>query len=52
MVISCEPLKECIMFELSKEGVEFVKKELGRYETPYSAIIPCLFECKKKMEAG
>jgi NADH-quinone oxidoreductase subunit E len=36
------------MFELSKEGQEFVKKELSRYETTYSAIIPCLYRVQKE----
>lgn len=36
------------MFELSPEGVEFVKKEMGRYETKRSAIIPCLFRVQKE----
>lgn len=31
------------MFQLSKEGLEFVKKELARYETKRSAIIPALY---------
>ncbi len=31
------------MFELSAKGKEFVKKELGRYESRDSAIIPCLY---------
>ncbi len=35
-------------FSLSNEGVEFVKKELARYETPYSAIIPSLFRVQKE----
>jgi NADH-quinone oxidoreductase subunit E len=36
------------MFTLSNEGVEFVKKELTRYETPYSAIIPSLYRVQKE----
>ncbi|MCB0362012.1 MAG: NAD(P)H-dependent oxidoreductase subunit E [Bdellovibrionales bacterium] len=36
------------MFELSKEGLEFVKKEMKRYETVRSAIIPCLFRVQKE----
>lgn len=28
---------------MSAEGLAFIKKELTRYETPYSAIIPSLF---------
>jgi len=31
------------MFRLSPEGIEFVKKEMVRYETRLSAIIPCLY---------
>ena len=31
------------MFKLSKEGIEFVKKEMSRYETKLSAVIPCLY---------
>ena len=36
------------MFELSAQGKEFVKKELVRYETKESAIIPCLFMAQKE----
>lgn len=36
------------MFKLSTEGQEFVKKELKRYETPYSAIIPSLYRVQKE----
>lgn len=36
------------MFTLSKEGEEFVKAELKRYETSYSAIIPSLFRVQKE----
>jgi NADH-quinone oxidoreductase subunit E len=35
-------------FNLSPEGIAFVKKELTRYETPYSAIIPSLFRVQKE----
>src|SRR6185312_5927570 len=35
-------------FNLSKEGEEFVKGELKRYETTYSAIIPSLFRVQKE----
>ena len=35
-------------FQLSPEGQEFVKKELKRYETKESAIIPCLFRVQKE----
>lgn len=38
------------MFKLSNEGVEFVKKELARYEAKESAIIPCLYRIQD--EAG
>lgn len=34
-------------FNLSNEVIAFVKKELTRYETPYSAIIPSLFRVQK-----
>ena len=36
------------MFELSNEGKEFVKKELARYETIESAIIPSLYQVQKE----
>ncbi len=36
------------MFELSREGQEFVKKELTRYETKMSAIIPSLFKVQEE----
>ena len=32
-----------MMFKLSPEGIEFVKKEMNRYETKRSSIIPCLY---------
>ncbi len=35
------------MFILSKEAEAFVKTELTRYETKYSAIIPALFRVQK-----
>ena len=35
-------------FQLSTEGQEFVKKELQRYEDPYSAIIPSLYRVQKE----
>ena len=38
------------MFELSTEGQEFVKKELARYETIESAIIPALYRVQKENE--
>lgn len=39
------------MFELSKEGQEFVKKEMDRYETKRSALIPSLY-CVQKENNG
>jgi NADH-quinone oxidoreductase subunit E len=33
-------------FQLSKEGIEFVKKEMARYETKLSAIIPSLYRAQ------
>ena len=36
------------MFELSSQGKEFVKKELARYETKESAIIPSLYRVQKE----
>lgn len=36
------------MFTLSKESEEVIKKELTRYETTYSAIIPSLFQVQKQ----
>jgi len=36
------------MFKLSDEGVSFVKKELSRYETKRSAIIPCLYKVQEE----
>ena len=35
-------------FQLSPEGVEFVKKELQRYETKLSAVIPCLYRVQSE----
>ena len=35
-------------FELSKEGLAFVKKEMARYETKRSAILPCLYRVQKE----
>ena len=35
------------MFTMSKEAEAFVKIELTRYETKYSAIIPALFRVQK-----
>ena len=36
------------MFKLSSEGEAFVKKELTRYETKRSAIIPCLYKVQEE----
>ncbi len=36
------------MFSLSEEGLAFVKKELQRYETRRSAIIPCLYKVQEE----
>lgn len=36
------------IFTLSNEGQGFVEKELTRYETPYSAIIPALYRVQKE----
>ncbi|MCB9025139.1 MAG: NAD(P)H-dependent oxidoreductase subunit E [Bdellovibrionaceae bacterium] len=36
------------MFKLSDEGVAYVKKELERYETKRSAIIPCLYRVQSE----
>ena len=36
------------MFKLSNEGLEFVKKELERYETKRSAILPCLYKVQEE----
>ena len=36
------------MFKLSPEGEDYVKKELIRYEGPYSAIIPSLFRVQRE----
>jgi NADH-quinone oxidoreductase subunit E len=36
------------MFQFSKEAVDFVKKELARYESKRSAIIPCLYRAQKE----
>lgn len=35
-------------FQLSEEGVAFVKKEMKRYETKRSAILPCLYRVQKE----
>ena len=36
------------MFKLSPEGIEFVNKELVRYETKLSAVIPCLYRVQEE----
>lgn len=36
------------MFKLSDAGLEFVKKELNRYETKRSAIIPSLYKVQEE----
>jgi len=35
-------------FQLSKEGPAFVKKEITRYETKRSAILPCLYKVQEE----
>ena len=35
-------------FQLSEEGLAFVKKEINRYETKRSAILPCLYRVQKE----
>ncbi len=35
-------------FSLSADGAQYVTKELTRYETPYSAIIPALYQVQKE----
>ncbi len=34
---------------LSKEGIDYIKKELDRYESRLSAIIPALYQVQKEM---
>lgn len=36
------------MFKLSKEGIDFVRKEMSRYETKRSAIIPALYRVQEE----
>ncbi|MBY0372228.1 NAD(P)H-dependent oxidoreductase subunit E [bacterium] len=36
------------MFQLSAKGLEFVNKELARYESKYSAIIPSLYKAQEE----
>lgn len=35
-------------FQLSQAGLEFVQKEMKRYETKRSAILPCLYRVQKE----
>ena len=35
-------------FTLSKEGGAFIKKEMTRYETKLSCLIPCLYQIQKE----
>ena len=35
-------------FSLSKEGLAFVKKEMARYETKRSALLPCLYRVQSE----
>ena len=35
-------------FHLSKEGRELIKKEMSRYETKLSGLIPCLWQIQKE----
>ena len=35
-------------FSLSKEGLEVIKKEINRYETRLSCLIPCLWQIQKE----
>ena len=35
-------------FTLSKEGIEVIKKEMTRYETKLSCLIPCLYQIQKE----
>ena len=41
-----EPAKK--KFQLSEEGLAFVKKEITRYETKRSAVLPCLYRVQKE----
>jgi NADH-quinone oxidoreductase subunit E len=36
------------MFQLSKEGIEYVKKEMTRYESKQSAVIPALWRAQSE----
>ena len=40
--------KDRASFTLSPETEEFIKKELSRYETKRSAILPCLYRVQKE----
>ena len=35
-------------FSLSKEGLEVIKREMTRYETKLSCVIPCLWQIQKE----
>lgn len=35
-------------FSLSEEGLNFIKKEIKRYETKGSALLPCLYRVQKE----
>jgi len=40
--------KETYQFSLSEEGLQFVKKEMKRYEIKRSALLPCLYRIQKE----
>ena len=40
--------KNSPVFSLSEEGLQFVKKEMKRYETKRSALLPCLYRVQKE----
>ena len=40
------------MFKLSDEGLKLVQKELTRYESKRSAILPCLYLVQKENKGG
>lgn len=46
MEMHTQPKTERKDFKLSSAGIEFVKKEMARYETKLSAIIPSLFRAQ------
>ena len=43
-----DPKNKKTGFSLSSEGLAFVKKEIGRYETKRSALLPCLYRVQKE----